>query len=153
MVDFNFGSSKTVYKMDVKGDGKDVKMLIGDKAIESSTDTAVQTVIRAAGNTAGKVIEGSGTIVTPPAVWLKDIQENWLLYVIMAAIILSIITFFYCTICSYLRRKNNSSHSLGELVKVISERSGVLNQLPLSPFRLPAPVENTSSEIRNQNTN
>ena len=154
MVDFNFGSSKTMYKMDVDGDGKDIKMLIGDKAIEASTGTAVQKVIKAAGDTAGKIIEGSGTIVTAPVVWLEHMQENWLAYMILVAVILSTITFLYCAICSYLHRKNNnSSHNLVELAKIISERSGVLNQLPLSPFRLPPTPLNVSSEISNHSTN
>ncbi|CAF3218232.1 unnamed protein product [Rotaria sp. Silwood2] len=127
--------------MNVQGDGKNVKMLIGDKAIEASTDTAVQTVIKAAGQTAGNVIEGGGTIITAPAIWLKDIQQNWLTYMIVAAIILLCISFLYCSVCSYLNQKkdNGSNNNLLELAKVFSNKNGILQQpLALSATNLPS---------------
>ncbi|CAF1371195.1 unnamed protein product, partial [Rotaria sordida] len=46
------GNSKTQYAMNIQGDGKDIKINIGDTAIKASTDTAAQEVINKVGKTA-----------------------------------------------------------------------------------------------------
>ncbi|CAF1166054.1 unnamed protein product [Rotaria sordida] len=127
------GNSKTEYAMNIHGEGKDVKMNIGDTAIKASTDTAAQEVINKVGKTAGKIIESGGDVITAPALWLKDMQKNWLTYMILAAIILVCIVFLYCTVSYYISRKKNhwASTNLVELAKVISNKGAAL-QLPLA---------------------
>ena len=138
---FKFDNSKVESKINVNGDTKNITINIGAAAMQSSTDTAVQTVIKAAGQTAGKVIEGGGTIITAPAIWLKDIQQNWLTYIIVAAVILLCISFLYCSACSYLNQKkdNGSNNNLLKLAKVFSNKNGILQQpLALSAANLPS---------------
>ncbi|CAF1321057.1 unnamed protein product [Rotaria sordida] len=43
------GNSETAYKMDVKGDAKNVNINIGDSAIKPASDTPVQTVMKSVG--------------------------------------------------------------------------------------------------------
>lgn len=138
---FDFNSSKTVYKMNVKEFGKYIKMLIGDKLIGPSTNTAVEEVIKTVGQTASKIIERGGNIITAPATWLKAMQQNWLTYMIVIAIILSTVTFLYCASCCYLNRAKTyaSNCNLVELAKVISERSGILQQLSVPALKLRSP--------------
>jgi len=68
-------------------------------------------------------------------------QKNWLAYLIGAAIILSILAFFYCSFCHYFNRKKNNSFNsnLVEIAKVISNKTGTL------PQPLPLPTSNLSS--------
>lgn len=130
---FKFGTSDISYDMNVQGNNKDVKMQIDGNTLKSSTDNAVQAVMKSAGKSASKIIEGGADIITAPAVWLKDMQQNWLIYMIVAAVIISRIAFLYCAVCSYLNRKKNnlSNNKLAELAKIISNKNGILQQ-PLS---------------------
>ena len=57
------------------------------------------------GDTASKVIESGGDIATAPVTWLKDMQQNWLMYMIAVAVILSTITFLYCVLRLCIARK------------------------------------------------
>jgi hypothetical protein len=130
---FKFGTSDISYDMNVQGNNKDVKMQIDGNTLKSSTDNAVQAVMKSAGKSASKIIEGGADIITAPPVWLKDMQQNWLIYMIVAAVIISSIAFLYCAVCSYLNRKKNnlSNNKLAELAKIISNKNGILQQ-PLS---------------------
>ena len=97
--------------------------------------------MKSAGKSASKLIEGGADIITAPAVWLKDIQQNWLTYMIVAAVIMLCIAFFYCAVCSYCNRKKNnwSNNNLVELAKVIGNKNGILQQpLSLSAVNLPS---------------
>jgi hypothetical protein len=145
------GNSKTKYSMNIKGDAKDIEINIGNTAIKAATDTAVQELI----NTASKVIESGGDIITAPAVWLKDIQQNWITYMVVTAIILSILAFFCYSFCFYFNRKKNSSfnNNLIELAKIINNKGDTLKQpLPLSMLNLPSVSSNTR-RIKSLNEN
>ncbi|CAF1275829.1 unnamed protein product [Rotaria sordida] len=122
------GNSKTQYAMNIQGDDTDIKINIGDTAIKASTDTAAQEVINKVGKTAGKIIESGGDVITAPALWLKDMQKNWLTYMILATIIFVSIVFLYCTVSYYISRKKNhwASTNLVELAKVISNKGAAL---------------------------
>ena len=144
------GNSQSKYKMQVSGDAKDIRINIGDTAIEASK-TQTREVLDTVGKTASKIIESGGDIITAPAAWLKDIQGNWLLYIIIAAIILSCIVFLYCTVCYHLNKKKNnwSSNNLTELAQVIGNQGGALQR------RIPLPINNppyrSSSSIIDSN--
>ncbi|CAF3849038.1 unnamed protein product [Rotaria sordida] len=145
------GNSNTSVDPVIKGSGSHNQIFVGDSALKVKNGTAVQEVMNTVGKTASKVIESGGDIITAPAVWLKDIQQNWLTYMVLAAIILSILAFFYCSFCFYFnRRKNNSSNNnLIELAKIINNKTGILQQqLPLSMLNLPSVSPNTPAELR-----
>jgi hypothetical protein len=136
-----FGSSELTYQQNVHGSGGNNKILIGDSAIKQLNDTALQTVMNTFGKTASKVIESGGDIVNAPVVWLKDMQKNWLAYMVVTAIILSSIAVLYCAISSYFNRKKNNgfNNNLLEIVKIFNNKTGILQQpLPLSVSNLPS---------------
>ena len=138
---FIIGNNQNNYKMVVEGSGSGVNMNLGDTALAPSADTAAQTVIKTAGKTASKVIESGGDIITAPAVWLKDIQQNWLMYMIVAAIILASIVFLYCVVSLRFNRKNNnrSFNNIVELAHIFRNKNGAPQQLaPLSTATLPS---------------
>ena len=134
----------------IKGTGSNNQILLGDSALKLKNGTIVQDMMETAGKTVNKVIESGGDIITAPAVWLKDMQQNWLTYMVVAAIILSILLFFYCLFCNYLPRKksSSSSNSLIKLAEIISHPNAILprQQLPSSVLSLPSISSNTSAE-------
>lgn len=136
------GSSEKVFKMNVKGNGQGINMNIGDLALKPLNDTAIQQVIKSTGMAASKVIQSGGDIISAPAVWLKDIQQNWFGYMVLVAIIMISIVFLYCTVCFCVNHKkdNGSNGHLVELAKIISHKAGICQQ----PLPLPAPHPTTS---------
>ena len=127
------GNSKTEYEMTISGDAKDVRINVGDGAIAASK-TQTREVMDTVGKTASKLIESGGDILTAPAVWLKNIQANWSLYIIVVAIILLCIVFLYCTVRYHLNQKKNiwSVNNLTELAQVIGNAGNALQrQIPL----------------------
>jgi hypothetical protein len=143
------GNTKQVIEPMIKGrDLHNNQILVGDTALKVQNGTAVRDAIDTAGKTASRVLVSSGDILTAPSAWLSDMQKNWLTYMVVVAIILSILAFFYCSYRFYFNRKiNNSSNSnLVELAKVISNKTGILQQqqqLPLSILNLPSVPSNT----------
>lgn len=144
------GNSNTSIETSIEGSGSNNKILLGDLALKLKNSTFVQDVMETAGKTVNKVIESGGDIITAPAVWLKQIQQNWLMYMVVAAIILSILLFFYCLFCIHLPRKkiNSSSDSLIELVKIINHPNTILQrqQSPPSVLSLPSVSSNISEQ-------
>jgi hypothetical protein len=127
-------STKTLIKQHVQ-EGGNGAIALGDSALFKAVDTPVQKALKAA----GKVIESGSDIITAPALWLKDMQKNWLTYMVVAAIILVTIAFLYCAIRSYFSRKGNNS-SIGNLIQLASmfanKNDKVQGPLPLSISKL-----------------
>ncbi|CAF1482315.1 unnamed protein product [Rotaria magnacalcarata] len=122
-------STKTVIQQLAK-EGSNAKIILGDTALSKAADTPVQTAFKAV----GKVIESGSDLIAAPAIWLKDMQNNWLIYMTLAAIILLTIAFLYCAIRSYfMRMRNNSSiGNLIELASVFASKNSLLQtRLPL----------------------
>ncbi|CAF1457965.1 unnamed protein product [Rotaria sordida] len=120
--------------MNVKGDAKNVNINIGDSAIKPASDTPVQTVMKTVGKTASKVIESGGDIITTPAAWLKDMQQNCWIYMVAAAIILSSIVFLYCVVHSYFARKQHLPMSnIVELAAEIGKKHAASKQQLVLP--------------------
>lgn len=144
------GNSNTSIESSIEGSGSNNKILIHDLALKLKNGTVVQDVMETAGKTVNKVIESGGDIITAPAVWLKQMQENWLTYMVVAAIILSILLFFYCIFCIHLPQKkiNSSSNSLIELAKIINHPNPILQrqQSPSSVPSLPSVSSNVSAQ-------
>lgn len=140
-----FGSQEHTVEVVNKGSGSNNHISIGDSAFAKRNNTDVQMVMETSGKAVRKIIESGSDIISAPATWLKAIQQNWLIYMVLFAIILSSIAFLYCVIVSYLNRqkKNWSNSNLFELAKVISNRNGALQQ----PLPLPAinPLSNLSN--------
>lgn len=144
------GNSNTSIESSIKGSGSNNEILLGDLSLKPKNGTIVQGVMETAGKTVNRVIESGGDIITAPAVWLKDMQQNWLTYMVVAAIILSILLFFYCLFCIHLPQKKNhsSSKSLIELAKIISHPNTNLQrqQSPSSVLSLPSVSANVSAQ-------
>ncbi|CAF1657314.1 unnamed protein product, partial [Adineta ricciae] len=68
--------------MSISGDASDVKFNIMDSAAKAN-NTPVQAVMNSAGKTASKIIESGGDLLTAPVVWLKDMQQNWVMYMVV----------------------------------------------------------------------
>ena len=111
------GNTDVTYGLDIQGHGKNVYLNMGNEALKPPTS--------------------SGDIITALAVWLKSMQENWLSYKVILAVILVSVAFLYCVVCfRFNRKKNNQSqYILLELAKSIHGRRGT-SQLPLP---LPTP--------------
>ncbi|CAF3167299.1 unnamed protein product [Rotaria socialis] len=62
------------------------------------------TLLRKAGDQAGRILEGGADVVIAPAKCLAHMQENWLTYIVCATILMVGILFIYCCI----RRKISS---------------------------------------------
>lgn len=128
---FKIGTSDVNYKQNMEDGSSNNNIYIGDSAIPKPKETVVQKAFNAAGN----VIEGGSELLTAPAFWLKDMQKNWFGYMIIVAIILSTITFLYCVIQFYLRRKQTSESktNLFQLATVLAAKTGnEMKQYPLS---------------------
>ncbi|CAF4138186.1 unnamed protein product [Adineta steineri] len=87
--------------------GSNNNINIGDSALPKVHDNPLKTAVKSA----NRIMESGTDIITAPAVWLKDMQKNWLSYMVVLAVILITITFLYCTIRSYFNRKSNNSNN------------------------------------------
>ncbi|CAF0869188.1 unnamed protein product [Adineta steineri] len=144
------GNPNTEVDATISGSGSNNQISVSDLPSKLKNGTAVQDVMNTVGKTAGKIIESGGDIITAPAVWLKDIQQNWLTYMIVTAIILPILAFFYCSFTFYLNKKRNnmSNNNLLNFAKTISNKNGTMqNQLPLSLINLPSVSSNTPAQL------
>ena len=114
---FKIGTSDVVNQLTFGSNSGHNEIRLGDKALAKQNETAVQQAIRAAGN----IIESGSDILTAPARWLKDMQNNWFGYMIILAIILSTVTFLYCAVRSHLlrRRDDTSTSKLVQLATVL----------------------------------
>jgi hypothetical protein len=130
------GNVKILYKQNIKY-GSNNGINLGDSALPKVNDTPVHTAFKAA----GKIIESGADLIAAPVVWLKDMQKNWLTYMIIVAIILLSIAFLYCVIRSYFGRKQNN-WSVGNLIELASmftnKTAALQTQLPLSTPKLPS---------------
>ncbi|CAF1185595.1 unnamed protein product [Adineta steineri] len=134
------GNPKSEYEQKIYN-GSHNNINIGDSALPKMQDTPVQTAFKSA----NKIIESGTEIITAPALWLKDMQKNWLSSMVILSVILITITFLYCTIRSYFKRKSNNSNndnnnnnwSMGNLVKLATVFSNK-NPHSQTPFSLPA---------------
>ena len=70
---FKFDISDVIYTPNGGFHGGNNEMKLGDSSMYRPKETAVQKVVKAAGN----VIESGSEILTELARWLKDIQTNW----------------------------------------------------------------------------
>ncbi|CAF1539035.1 unnamed protein product [Adineta ricciae] len=129
--------------MSISGDASDVKFNIMDSAAKAN-NTPVQAVMNSAGKTASKIIESGGDLLTAPVVWLKDMQQNWVMYMVVLVIILGSIAFLYCAFlfcCNRKKKNSTDQNQLIELAKIIGNKIGT-TQSPLTimtptPFSLP----------------
>ncbi|CAF3273736.1 unnamed protein product [Rotaria socialis] len=80
--------------------GTNNKVSYGDGASREQQTT----LLRKAGDQAGRILEGGTDVVIAPAKWLAHMQENWLTYIVCATILMVGILFIYCCI----RRKISS---------------------------------------------
>ena len=96
-------SERSKYVMTVNN-GSNNNINLGDSAIVKMADKPVKTAMKAA----SKIVESGADFISAPALWLKGMQENWLTYMILIAIILTTITFLYCVIRSCFATKRNA---------------------------------------------
>lgn len=54
-------------------------------------------------------MEDGGELIRTPVRWIKEIQSNWLIYIVCATIICLSIFFLYCMAQRHLGKKRNSS--------------------------------------------
>ncbi len=98
-----FFNHKTIMKPSISGAHSAVHVAIGDSALKKTIDSPAQAGLKVA----SQLIEDGGELIRTPVKWIKDIQANWLIYIICAAIICLSILFFYCLAQRYIARKQN----------------------------------------------
>jgi hypothetical protein len=98
-------SHRTIYEPSVSGSHSQIHVNLGDKALSKENDSPAQAGMKAA----SKLIEDGGDFIRAPMTWLKDMQANWHIYMVCAAIICFCILFFYCLVRTYLARKRNGT--------------------------------------------
>ena len=102
---------------------------LGDSTISKMSDKRVNTAFKAA----GKIVESGADLISAPVTWLKDMQQNWLVYMILIAIILITTAFLYCAVRSFFSTKRSgcSANSLIEMVTAVANRNQRM-QIPIS---------------------
>lgn len=123
---FKIGSSEVSNNQHVGENANSNSMNLGDSAIMKPTNTVVHRVFDAA----GQLIESGSDVLSAPAHWLKDIQSNWFGYMIILAIIVGSITFFYCIVRYNLRRKANASltNNMVQLATILTGTKELTNK-------------------------
>lgn len=98
-------SGKTVYDTSASGSSSKIEMHMGDSALShNNKNSPGQAGLKAA----TKLIEDGSEFVRTPFKWIKDMQANWLIYVVCAAIICLCILGLYCAVRIYFVRKCHS---------------------------------------------
>jgi hypothetical protein len=142
---FKIGNVDNSYNMNIRGDAKDVNVHIAD-SMKKLNDTPTRMVMDAAGRTASKVIQSGGDILTAPAVWLKDMQQNWLSYMAIVAVIVGSVAILYCAFLIHCNRKKNNQaqNHIIELSKIMSGTIATsAPSLPFSKSTLPSLAQNS----------
>ncbi|CAF1371211.1 unnamed protein product [Rotaria sordida] len=105
---------------------------------ETATNKPVESPVLAAFNTASKIISAAGDVITAPAVWLKEMQKNWVIYLVAAAIILLYLVFLYCVIRYYFSRSNNlaTTNLIKRAAGIDRENDILQGQAVVSPGKL-----------------
>ncbi|CAF1185624.1 unnamed protein product [Adineta steineri] len=98
--------------------GSNSNINLGDSALPKIHDTPVQTAFKSA----NKIIESGTDIITAPAVWLKDMQKNWLSYMVVLAVML-------ITVCHYIFAMGSIFSIFPRSVKYSAQISGNNNNV------------------------
>lgn len=97
---FKIGSSDVINQQNIEQQSSNNRMIFGDSAIAKPSATVVHKVF----DTAGRLMESGGDLLTAPAVWLKEMQKNRFGYMVVLAIIVGGIAFLYCVFRFKIRR-------------------------------------------------
>ena len=103
LIDLNVASNKRVFNpsLKVKGNNNNVSLWPDRSDLDIKSD-GLKTV-----NT---VLQDGSDLLGTPARWLKDMQQNWLIYMVVIAIILVCVLFLYFIIrCHCLRGRKSST--------------------------------------------
>jgi hypothetical protein len=103
LIDLNIASSKTVDKgnIAIKGNGNNFTSMNGRRDDEKGESNGLKV--------ANSIMQDGADLLGTPVRWMKDMQQNWPIYIICAAIILVCITILYCVVCGYCSRRNKRS--------------------------------------------
>lgn len=125
-------SEKTQYQMNVQK-GNNNNIYLGDSAMVKAADKPIKKVMEAAGN----IVDSTANVINAPVLWLKDMQSNWLTYLILIAIILVTISFLYCVI----RSRCSPSRNTYSIDRIIEVATGIANKKQ----EIQIPISNTTS--------
>ena len=101
----DFFSDKNIYKPSISGSNNRINMPVADAASSKGSDSPGQAGRRVA----GQLMEDGGELIRTPVRWIKDIQSNWLIYIVCATIICLSILYLYCMVRRHLGKKRNST--------------------------------------------
>lgn len=96
---FKFGNSETQYHQ-VVGEGG--KFNFGSSPTTNVATSPFQPSLRIASNAIHNVITGFEGVISTPFRWLKEIQDNMFIYMVIAMVILITILILYCVIRRHL---------------------------------------------------
>jgi hypothetical protein len=136
LMDFNIASNKKVLVPNIQVHGNNNKLSLSpdksDPDVHSEGLKTVNTILR----------DGSDMLGAPSR-WMKDMQQNWLTYIIASAVILFCILFFYCIIryrCSRSQKSRSDTPGLSDLATVMTLKNMI------APSSVKMPSENQSNE-------
>ncbi len=138
LLDFNIASSKTVDsgQISIKGNDNNFTYVHGKRNDDKNESNGLKM--------ANSIMQDGADLLGTPVRWLKDMQQNWLIYVVCAAIILVCSVVLYCAIRSRCSpRKPNSSNglNLADLATIMAMKSTSFPSLALPQLNGRQPSE------------
>jgi hypothetical protein len=101
----DFFSDKNIYKPSISGSNNKINMPVSDAALANGIGSPGQ----AGRKVVGQLMEDGGELIRTPIRWIKDIQANWLIYIVCAAIICVSVLYLYCMVRKHLGKRRGSN--------------------------------------------
>ena len=103
LIDFNIASSKTMdkSKISIHGNENNFTYFHGKRNEDQNASNGLKM-----GNS---IMQDGADLLGTPVRWLKDMQQNWLVYVVCVAIILVCSIVVYCAVLSHCSRRRQAS--------------------------------------------
>ena len=120
LIDFNIASSKTMdkSKISIHGNENNFTYFHGKRNEDQNASNGLKV--------ANSIMQDGADLLGTPVRWLKDMQQNWLVYVVCAAIILVCSVVVYCAVrshCSRRRQASSKGWNLADLATIIAMKN------------------------------
>lgn len=95
---FSLFSDKTAFESVVSGANSKLDLNVGDVALAKNAQSPGRTLMK----TTSGLIDSGGELIQAPFKWLKNVQENFLIYLICAVVICVSVIYSYCMVRRFL---------------------------------------------------
>lgn len=110
LIDINIASSKHANQQSVSIKGNNINYS-ASHAAEADRSRGSDGL-----KVANSMMNDAADLIGMPVTWMKDMQQNWLVYVICAAIILTCVLLLYCFIRYRCMRQQQATSIVGTTV-------------------------------------